>query len=423
MAKKEVEKKALKKGLSKFNLVGEAKVNNYTFKLNEESQKSDWIYSIMNLGVDCGNGNVVYSELMGGYGAERDNVIYVHGKKPLLDEDGEPRKNANGEVVYTDDFDNRFTIDWDDRKDPDILDTIGDLCFITVGLEQVATKKKDSDGKPVMQTVYEKFLSAYDAIEYIHEHLEDGMVINVSGDIQYQLYDGKTTIKKNIKSIALSKATPDKYRATFQQTILIDRNSVGKFNKTTNSYPITARVIDYHKIVKGDKTIFKGNTPFFTEFEIVENSENPSATKAFLDMAFKVRKDITELAVEGNIIEGSALVEISDDDIDDDILALINAGVLSREEIENKQAVGSKRVRRWIITKPYVRIVKKDDETKPVLVRTEQAYTEEDLDVLPFEEVNEDEVPFDDDVDVSEDDNDMSWLDALSVDDDEIPFN
>src|SRR5690606_25401921 len=134
------------------------KVSDYTYKIDEKSEKSDWIYNALNLGVFCGEKHgVVYAEMMGGYGAERDNVIYVHGKK----DDGK------------DDFENRFTIDWDDRFDEDILDEVGDMCFLTVGLE------KDKNDK----VFYKKFLSQYDAIVYIKENLTDGMVVNVKGNL------------------------------------------------------------------------------------------------------------------------------------------------------------------------------------------------------------------------------------------------
>ena len=64
------------------------------------------------LGVDCGEkyGNV-YANLMGGYSTSKGGVIYVHGKK----EDG------------SDDWENSFTVDWDDRNNDDILDEIGDF--------------------------------------------------------------------------------------------------------------------------------------------------------------------------------------------------------------------------------------------------------------------------------------------------------
>ena len=131
-----------KNWVASFTLIGEAKVGDYTFSIDQRSEKSDWIYNRMNLQVDCGSKyGKIDAQMMGGYGSERNNVIYVHGK----DENGR------------DDFKNFYTIDWEDRFDDSILSDIGDLAFITVGLE------KDTKDK----TFYKKFLTPYDAIAYI----------------------------------------------------------------------------------------------------------------------------------------------------------------------------------------------------------------------------------------------------------------
>ena len=85
MAEKEQKVLEKKNWASSFMLIGEAKVNNYTYRIDAKSESSDWVYNSLNLGVFCGEtSGVVYAELMGGYGAERDNVVYVHGK----DEEG-----------------------------------------------------------------------------------------------------------------------------------------------------------------------------------------------------------------------------------------------------------------------------------------------------------------------------------------------
>lgn len=53
--------------VSNFTLIGEAKVNDYTFKIDEHSNKSSWIYNSMNLGIDCGEKfGTVFADLMGG---------------------------------------------------------------------------------------------------------------------------------------------------------------------------------------------------------------------------------------------------------------------------------------------------------------------------------------------------------------------
>ena len=78
---KEKEKTELKKGVSKFEFVGKLKLNGFSFKIDEKSKKSDWIYNQAKLTVNCGNGNEVSCELMGGYGEKRKNILYVCGKK------------------------------------------------------------------------------------------------------------------------------------------------------------------------------------------------------------------------------------------------------------------------------------------------------------------------------------------------------
>lgn len=391
MAKKE-EKKPLKKGQSSFQLIGEAKITDFTFKLDESSNKSDWIYNVLNLGVDCGMGNVIYADMMGGYGAERDNVLYVHGKK----------ENDNGKMV--DDFDNRFTIAWEDRTDEDILETIGEQCFITIGLE------KDKKGK----TFAKKFLSAYDAIEYVKEHLVEGTVVNVKGTFKYSLYNDSVQVKKEIKSIFLSKVDdPANYKATFTQTVLLDKDSVGKLDRDKAVYPISVRIVDYAKEFNGKEV--KQNITFNKIFDLEVDKEKPENTKKFIEKVLKVKKDITEVTIEGDIVEGQSLVNITEADIPDDIKELIDIGAYTMEDAVNKLAVGGSKEKRMIIRRPAIKMVGEEDNKKPVILKTEGQYKEEDLvfDFM-FEEDGENQNDFKDIT--TEDDtaeNDLSWLDAL----------
>ena len=136
MARNENVKVELKKGIAQFNLVGKFKKNDFTFDLDKHSDKSDWVYNKLNLGVDCGGGNIIHAEMMGGYGEERNNFLHVHGCK-----------NVDGKI--TDDWSNTYKIDWDDRFNESLLEELGDGCFLKIGI------LKDKDGK----TVVHKFLS------------------------------------------------------------------------------------------------------------------------------------------------------------------------------------------------------------------------------------------------------------------------
>lgn len=395
MAKKEKKILEKKNWSNSFVLIGEAKPNDYTYKLDEKSEKSDWIYNSLNLGVYCGETcGTVYAELMGGYGAERDNVVYVHGK----DEDGK------------DDFDDRFTIDWDDRFDEEILESVGDLCFLTVGLE------KDKNDK----VYYKKFLTPYDMIAYINENLEKDMVVNVKGSLKYSMYNDNVQVKKEINSIVLSKINdPSKYNARFTQTMLLTKDSVGKPDKDTGILPIYAKVLDYVKEYKGKEV--RTNIPYNKMFEYELDLSNPELSKKVIDAIFKVKKGVTEVTFEGNLIEGGAVITATEDDLPDDIKALVSIGVFSLDEALAKCSVSSGREKRMVIRKPLIKIVEdKEGNKTPVIQKFEQKYDEDDL-ILDFmyetedenDETESDELPFAEEVAETVDANDTSWLDNL----------
>ena len=360
MAKNEL--MPLKKGKASFTLIGKAKINDYTFDLDHEYD-SGWTSNNMNIGIDCGDGNVVYAEMSGGYFPakyNRDNKVYVHGVK--VDDNG---KNV-------DDYENTFTIDWDDRNDSSILETIGKGCFITVGIE------KDEKGN----TFYKDFLTEYDAVQYLSEHLADETVVNVKGVISYETDGEKVYIKKKINNIALSKAESDKFKATFVQTILLDDGSIGKPDKEKNTIPMSVYVVDYigKPKINGQKIEVKKNfaIPVNMEFGIGENAE--LAAKQ-LSKFFKAKKnEIIEMTVEGNLIEGGSIVNITTDDIPDDIKELIEMGFYSEEEALAKCAVGNtSREKRMIITKPSITYIGEGDNRKPTVSRDDKKYKPSDL--------------------------------------------
>lgn len=407
MAKKESTNALEKKEWTqRFNLVGEAKVNDFTFTLDQESEKSDYIYNRLNLNVDCGERyGKVSAELMGGYFSEKDGVIYVHGKN----EDG------------TDDFNNQYTIAFEDRFDESILEDIGDLCFMTVGLE-----KTDKD-----KTFYKKFLSPYDMIAYINEHLEDGTVVNVSGQLRYTVYNGNIQCRKEINSIALSSATPDKYRATFTQTMLIDKDSCTKdsLDKDKSVLMIDAYVLEKFKEFNGwdltDNGKIKGGqfVPLKRTFEFpvdISTDEGKEKVKKVMAKLFKVKKGVTQITFEGEFVESGATIQATMDDVPDDIKELIEIGVYTEEEALAKCSENGSRERRMLILKPAIRMVGEEGEKKPVVQRVDEKFSEDDLimDCLtPREEdEDEDEVPFeeDDTTEASETtDDDSDWLNAL----------
>lgn len=339
--------------VSNFNLIGTAKINDHSFKINEKSGKSAWIYNSLNLGVDCGEKfGTVYCEMMGGYSDGKPNSIYVHGKK----DDG------------TDNFEDQFTVDWDDRFDDDILETVGDLAFITVGLE-----KTDKD-----KTFYKRFISAYDAIQYIKDNIESGTIVNVKGAIHYSIYKDKVQVKKVINSIALSKADNDKFGAHFTQSILINSESVTPENidKSKGTVYVDAKILDYVKEINGVE--IRGQYPMSKQFEYeFPNPSDSVQCKKIVDKLFKVKKGYTQIAFEGDLIEGGAVVTTTLDDIPQDIKDLIECGIYSESEALVKCSSNGNRAQRMVLRKPLTRLV--GEEKIAVLQIFPERYAEDDL--------------------------------------------
>ena len=387
------EKKVIKKSdwVAQFNLIGKPVINDYTFKIDEKSEKSNWVYNALNLGVDCGEAHgTVYAEMMGGYSEENENRIYAHGKK----DDG------------SDDFDKQMIIDWEDRFNEEILEDVGELSFITVGLVKTSADK----------THYEKFLSAYDAIAYIKEHLTDNMVVNVRGNLKYSSYNDSVQVRKNITSIALSKADdPSKYKAAFTQSILIDKDSASlkkdNIDMDKGVMFVNTRVLDYVKEVNGVEV--KGQYPYNKQFEFAMNFENEKQCKTIYEKLFKVKKAVTQITMEGDFIEGGAVVTTTLDDLPDEIRDLVEMGVYTEEEACAKCTANGNRERRMVLRKPLIRLV--GDDKIPVVQKFEERFTEEDLvlDCMTKNSNSDDnKAPFDTEEEAGADDS-MSWLNSL----------
>lgn len=348
-----MEKKITRKmWTSRFNLVGKAKPNDNTFKMDNVSD-SGWKYNSLNLSVDCGEKHgYQYASLMGGYSTTKNNVIYVHGKK---EEDGKER----------DDFENRFTVDWEDRFDDEVLDTVGSSCFIKVGLETT------TEGN----TFEQKFLSAYDAIDYVKKHLTNDTVISVSGNLQYSFYKDKVSMQRNITSIFLSNREEGKFDATFRQSVLIDKDSVDlreDLDKESKRLKVHTRVLDYAKEVNGVDV--RGNFPFSFTFDFDYDDEE-KFKKAY-NLLFNVKGDkVTQINFEGSFVSDGAVVEATIEDVTDDVKALIDAGLMTEDEVLAKYATRGASEKRCVLVTPVV-------SAKNGAEIFAEMYTEDDLDIL-----------------------------------------
>lgn len=413
------------KGTATFELIGKAKITKYTFDLEKPSKNSDWIRNVLGLIVDCGDGNEVIANMSGGYGSARNNVVYVHGKKEALDKDGNVRtKEINGKTVtvMTDDYENMYTIAWEDRLNEDVLKSVGEGSFIKIGIQ------KDKDGK----TFTQKFISAYDAIAFLEEHkdLIDGQVVRVNGDVKYNLYNGNVRAEKEIKSIFISAVEEDKFKAEFTQTILVDKKCVGKKDKDTGLYDVSAYVLESMKQYDGKeipKELFpknkKGKTKKSANIPIVRNFqiENEALDKMIFS---KTKRDkLTEMIAVGYIVEGKQKEKLSVEDLDDDMKMLVESGMYTLEQIAETTAIKSERVQNWIINRPLIKMVgKNEDEKKPQMQIKFDKYDEDDVILTFLADESTDDEGVEEDIDevyesdnaVDESDDDNAWLNELN---------
>ena len=384
------QKVAFKKDwISNFHLIGKPKIAANSFTLNKESEKSSWVGNSMNLAIDCGERNgFVFTRMFGGYSKDNPFPINVHGK----------------DVNNRDDFSARFPVAWEDRLNEDILDEIGDLCFIKVGIE------KTTEGN----TFVKRFLSEYDAIEYIQKHLTNDMVISVRGQLSYSYWDGKLRIDKNIKSIYVTDAAPSDYKATFTQSILIDKDSTSmkEYDKDKNVVYVNAKVLDYLKEHNGIEV--KGQFPYNAKFEFAM-PENSESHNVIMNKMFKVKKGITQITFEGEFIESGATVQPTWDDVPDDIRDLVEIGYYSKEEALAKCSANGATERRMVMTRPMIRMVGEEGSQQPVIQRFEERYTEDDLLLDCMLGKSDELMPWEEETGVSDNDalGSDDWLAAL----------
>ena len=139
---------------------------------------------------------------------------------------------------------------------------------------------------------------------------------------------------------------------------------------------------------------------------------NETACKKIMDKLFKVKKGITQITMEGEFIEGGAVVTATLDDLPEDIKDLIDMGVYSEEEALAKCTTNGNRERRMVLKKPLIKMVGNEDNKVPVVCSYPERYEEEDL-ILDYLHENKDDDDATADTEEAEHGADLDWLNAL----------
>ena len=396
MAKKYERKDLVKKNWnSTFDLIGKVRITDNTFSLGNRSEKSDWLWDKMNLYVDCGEKHgSVFCQLMGGYGTTRNNLIYVHGK------------NDDG----TDDFNNYYTIDFEDRFNDSIISDLGSTCFKRAGVERDVKNN----------IVTKSFLTDYDMIEYLSETLENDMVVRIRGTLNYRVYNGRINVEKDVSSIRLYDGKPEDFKATFRQTVLVDRDSFGEINKERKTATVSAYVIEKFREYNGHDLTNNGETngkyvPMLKEFEFdLSQMRDAEQAKKALNRLFKPKRGVSQITFNGYFVEGGATVAITEDDITDDIKELIDLGIMTWEDVEASCAGSGSREYRMVFKSPYIKRIQNDDGSVTIDRQMfDDIYQDEDLQLECLTPIEDEEDDNDTETTTNADDDDASWLDEL----------
>lgn len=323
--------KKLKQGQKKFRFLGRVNMDSKgtNIRLNGVAN-SGFIYNSINLMLDVGNGNSVKVENFGGH-FPKD-----HDKKTKIYLNKENWSDGQIELAF-EDRDNETILK---KLEPQISDSN----YFKVGMEF---------GKGDKYPIIEKFLSEYDMIEYINEHLQDGDIISVSGSLEPNVYNGNVSKNYVIKYISKRKESvlknkldegqkiEDLFYANFTETLYFTENSVGRKDRESGLIPVTGYSYDYLRQVDGND--FKKSKIIPVAYWI----ENQKMKKYLSPSRGKVNK----LTVDGHIVNRSKQKKLNFEELDDDVKELVNDGLLTKEDAIGKATVyGGYESKRYIDT-------------------------------------------------------------------------
>lgn len=377
MVKTETTEKAteLTGGLSSFKLVGKAKIDATTFGGAEQKDGKLWKGVNSTFGVQCGEGIQIYAKVQGGYMVDTQ-VIKVFQEKGGM-----------------------FDVAWADRKIPEIIEQAARRSRLRGNLE------KDESGKPI----FAEFLNEIDFEEYLKNNLKDGMDIKVSGDVDYSVSADGSKVYRNyrVKSVYLNepyesngdKHEPEEPSATMRQTYLVNEDSLPRRWEATleKDGQVTANVFvpQYFgkKNINGQYVPYKKTDPVPQTIVIKATQENMDVQKRLAKYLLEVKKNVVrEVSIVNIINEGydqsSGEVEVSDE-----LRELIDAGIISEEEVQSQVTVRGTKVSELILHKPVIIVDKQTGKSRPAL--TDDKYAPEAL-VVPEIDDEEESTPEED---------------------------
>lgn len=313
----------LRSGVSRFSAYGKVSISADTFPTDAVKAASGYTYKRVSFPVSVGDNNTIYVQMMGGYSPKKP-VIYA--------------RNTDNDPIE---------VNWDLRTNENILENIADRSFVKVRLE------KDADGK----LIEKKFLSEFDAITYMADHLKDGQQVYIGGDVEYRHYNGQIQRSFNMTTVALDENEDRKPSAQLSQTYLIDSTSVDRDwedqLEEKKQLVVNAYVPQY--VGKHEGKQIKKTLAFPQQFVLKATDENMDKRKAIVKRFLLTDEGVVrELSLLCDLVDGyeesTGNVELSDD-----LKELIKLGFMTEEAAEKQMTIGGNRVRETVLVRPMLR--------------------------------------------------------------------
>lgn len=338
----------LRSGISRFVLRGTAVIDDKTFPREDTVSDSGWKYRRSSFAVKVGDNNYQYVELMGGRSSENP-VIYT------LNNDNEP-----------------IQVKWDLRTNKTVLENIPDRAFIRIAID-----KQDGSDKATLK----KFLSPVDAIEYLAEHLEDGTPVEIRGDVEYQQYNGRTQQRLNVTQIYLKDPKNDDL-ATMSQMYLVDSNALPRQWKKTmgedGEIKVNLFVPQYVGKYNGKKI---KKTVAMPQQIVIKNKDNNEKLMDYIEKLFTVKKGVVrKIDIVTKLFFGYES-ETGNVEITPEIQDLIDAGIMTLEQVQSEATITENRVEENVFDHPMIR-----SENGKILPLFSDIYSPEALVMLEDEE-------------------------------------
>lgn len=337
---------------------------NKMFELNQQS-KNGKLYSRFVISLNCGKDRLSFATISGTEDMGKENGFFAHSK---------------------DDFNATRRIPYESRFDEDELADTSFNDYIYVGLERGTNPVTNK-----AYTIGKKFLSPYDAINYIAQTIGDNQVLHIRGKIDYSVYKGKVQVRKNITSITLAYnnkgqiPTQEEYFSTFKEILLLDINSCPN-QEDGGLYPINAYVnIDYldnkgvRSIVTAPRTIYASKTEIPKWIEsIVPKYLRPQSPLDIWVAEIMGHYSYSRVETEdANILELADPVKYPQFA---DLISMYQDGLVSEDELVGKMVVSNKSKETALFSRPST-IYDKTTE-KDVLNIDKQKYKMSDLNFL-----------------------------------------